>query len=163
VGGAAAGSMAPAREIYQEGVIVPPIKLVEAGRMNEAVLDLFCRNVRTPRERRGDLAAQIAANETGIQRFRELLTAHGPDALAARLAEARQQSEAAMRALLATLPPGDYSFSDALDDDGEGGGPVPIRVTLRARGDELEADFTGSAPQQRGAINAPLAVTHSAV
>jgi N-methylhydantoinase B len=163
IGGAAAGSMAPAREIYQEGVIVPPLKLVEAGRRNEAVLDLLCRNVRTPRERRGDLAAQVAANETGIRRFRELLAAHGPEALAARVAEARQQSEAAMRALLATLPSGDYAFTDALDDDGEGSGPVPITVTLRARGSDLEADFAGSAAQQRGAINAPLAVTHSAV
>jgi N-methylhydantoinase B len=163
IGGAAAGSMAPAREIYQEGVIVPPLKLAEAGRTNGAVLDLFCRNVRTPRERRGDLAAQMAANETGIRRFRELLAAHGSAAVTARIAEARRQSEAAMRVLLATLPAGDYAFTDALDDDGEGSGPVPVSVTLRARGDELEADFTGSAPQQQGAINAPLAVTHSAV
>jgi N-methylhydantoinase B len=162
VGGAAPGSMAPAREIYQEGVIIPPIKLREQGRANEAVLALFCRNTRTPAERRGDLTAQIAANETGARRFRDLLATYGPETLAARIEDGRQQSETAVRRLLTAIPPGEYAFEDWLDG-AEGEDPVRIAVTLRARGDAVEVDFAGSATQQPGAINAPLAVTHSAV
>lgn len=163
IGGWAPGSMAPATELYQEGVIVPPVKLLEEGRLNEALVALFCRNTRTPRERRGDLAAQIAANETGIRRLRELLATYGPEQLARRIRDARSHSERAVRALLAAIPSGDYSFTDTLDDDGFGNGPVPIAATVRARGDRVQVDFTGSAPQQPGPINAPLAVTHSAV
>jgi N-methylhydantoinase B len=163
IGGAQPGSMAPAREIYQEGLIVPPVKLLEAGRTNEGVLDLLCRNVRTPDERRGDLAAQIAANETGIRRFQELLTVHGTAEVALRIAEARSRSEVAVRSLLASMPPGEYRFTDALDDDGSDSEHVPIVVTVRVGADGVEVDFTGSAAQRQGAINAPRAVTHSAV
>jgi N-methylhydantoinase B len=162
VGGAAPGSMAPAREVYQEGVILPPIKLLSEGQINEAVIALFCRNTRTPAERRGDLAAQIAANETGARRFRELLATYGPQTLAARIEDGRRHSEAAVRALLAAVPTGEYAFDDWLDSE-PGGEPVRIAVTLRARGDTVEVDLSGSAPQQPSPINAPLAVTHSAV
>jgi N-methylhydantoinase B len=163
VGGGTPGSMGPATEVYQEGVIVPPVKLVEAGRMNEAVLELFCRNVRTPAERRGDLAAQLAANETGARRARELLETHGPAEVQARIESARAQSERATRELLAALPPGEYRFEDWLDDDGQGAQDLPIRVTVTIAEGRVRFDFTGTAPQSRGALNAPLAVTRSAV
>jgi N-methylhydantoinase B len=163
VGGATPGSMGPATEVFQEGMIVPPLKLVDAGRLNEAVLELFCRNVRTPDERRGDLAAQLAANETGARRVRELLETHGVAEVQARIAAARAQSERATRELLAALPPGEYRFEDWLDDDGQGARDLPIRLAVTIGGGRVRFDFTGTAPQSRGAVNAPLAVTRSAV
>ena len=163
IGGAFPGSMAATTEIYQEGVILPPVRLVAAGRLNEELLALLCRNVRTPDERRGDLLAQLAANETGIRRFHELLARYGLDELEHRIREARLAAENAVRTLLRELPRGRFTFTDWLDDDGHGSGPLPITVTVVAEGDRLVVDFTGSAPQQRGSINATLAVTHSAV
>jgi N-methylhydantoinase B len=144
--------------LYQEGVIVPPVKLIEAGRTNEALLALFCRNVRTPEERRGDLEAQLAANEVGVRRLRELLDAHGAGAVRARIEAARAQSERATRELLATLPAGEYPFEDWLDDDGCGGRELAIRLTVTVGEGRVRFDFTGTAPQSRGPLNAPLAV-----
>ncbi|MBI3909840.1 MAG: hydantoinase B/oxoprolinase family protein [Armatimonadetes bacterium] len=163
IGGVSPGSMASTTEIYQEGVIVPPLRLVAEGRINEDLIALFCRNVRTPRERRGDLLAQMAANETGVRRFQEILRRYGAAEVKRRVAEARAVSERAVRALLHEIPPGEYWFEDALDDDGHGSGWLPIRVTVRVHGDRILFDFTGTAPQQRGSVNATLAVTHSAV
>src|SRR5205085_10987382 len=125
--------------------------------------DLFCRNVRTPAERRGDLAAQLAANETGAKRLRELLDAHGVAEVQARIAAARAQSERAMRELLAAVPSGEYQFEDYLDDDGCGTRDLPIRLVVTIGEGGVRFDFTGTAPQTRGPVNAPLAVTHSAV
>jgi N-methylhydantoinase B len=163
VGGGTPGSMGPATELYGEGMIVPPIRLVEGGRMNEAALALFLRNVRTPQERRGDLEAQLAANEVGVRRLRELLAAHGPGEVQARIEAARLRSERATRELLATLPAGEYAFEDWLDDDGQGTRDLPIRVQLTVGGGRIRFDFAGTAPQSRGPVNAPLAVTHAAV
>jgi N-methylhydantoinase B len=162
VGGMAPGSMAPATEIYQEGIIVPPLRLHRGGVLNGAALNLLCRNVRTPDERRGDLAAQLAANQTGAARLEELIARFGPEAFTARIAAARSRSERAVRSLLGTIPPGDYPFIDFLDGDGTDATDLPIRVVARVRSDQICFDFTGSAPQQRGAVNAPLAVTLSA-
>jgi N-methylhydantoinase B len=163
IGGAYPGSMAPTRETYQEGVIVPPLRLCDRGRMNEGLLNLFLRNVRTPEERRGDLAAQLAANATGVRRFAALLRDYGLRGFRTRCDAARRQSRAAVEALLGTLPGGTFAFTDYLDDDGYGSGPVPISVALQVDGRELCVDFAGSAGQVRGSINATLAVTHSAV
>jgi N-methylhydantoinase B len=163
VGGATPGSMGPATDLYQEGMIVPPVKLVEAGRTNEALLTLFCRNVRTPDERRGDLEAQLAANEVGARRLRELLDAHGLEDLQARIDAARAQSERATRELLAALPAGEYRFADWLDDDGCGARDLAIRLAVTLGEGRVRFDFTGTASQTRGAVNAPLAVTHAAV
>jgi N-methylhydantoinase B len=163
IGGAYPGSMAPTTETYQEGVIIPPLRIYERGQLNEPVLELFLRNVRTPEERRGDLAAQLAANATGVVRFQALLRDYGVRAFRARCDAARGQSRAALEALLRELPDGRFSFTDHLDDDGCGSGPVPISVALWVHEGRLEADFEGSAAQVRGSINATLAVTHSAV
>lgn len=163
VGGATPGSMGPATELFQEGMIVPPVKLVEGGRINEALLELFCRNVRTPVERRGDLGAQRAANETGARRLRELLDAYGAAEVQARIESARARSERATRELLAALPPGEYWFEDWLDDDGAGARDLRIRLAVTLGAGGVRFDFTGTAPQTRGPMNAPLAVTRAAV
>ena len=163
VGGMSPGSMPLATELYQEGLIIPPIRLAEAGRLNQAVLDLIVRNSRTPDERRGDLAAQRAAHEIGARRLLEIVARYG-------LEEVKRQAEALIayaerltRAMLAALPDGVYTFEDALDDDGIGEKPIPIRVTVTIRRGEMTVDFSGSAPAVRGSVNAVSAIVHSAV
>jgi N-methylhydantoinase B len=163
LGGAYAGSMSPTTELYQEGVVIPPLKLVEAGRPRAELLELLLRNVRTPDERRGDLAAQQAANAVGARRFEALLRQYGAATVTRRAAAERTRTAAAVRAVVAALPAGCFRFEDWLDDDGHGSGPLPIRVALTREGERLRCDFTGTAPQQRGCVNATLAVTWSAV
>lgn len=163
VGGMSPGSMPVGREIFQEGLIIPPVKLVRAGRVDQDLLRLILANVRTPLERQGDLSAQIAANQRGAQRFVHLLTRYGLD----EVTEVEQQllaySERMTRCLIESIPDGVYRFSDRLDDDGVGDKPVPITVAVTINGDSAIVDFTGSAPQQAGSVNAVLAITLSAV
>ena len=163
VGGATAGSVgADSTEIYQEGLRVPPVKLRVGGEPNRAVYALLERNVRTPEERRGDLRAQVAANETGAERFRELLDRYGRGTLADALAEVQDYSERRMRAELADVPDGAYRFEDALDGDGRGAEDLPVVAEVVVDGDAVRVDFEGTAPQTEGPINAVLAVTASA-
>jgi N-methylhydantoinase B len=163
VGGTFPGSMGPATELFQEGFVLPPVKLVERGRCNEALLQTFLRNVRTPDERRGDLQAQIAANAVGIRRFQEILNRYGGSEVRARTRAARAATAAAMRVLIRSMRLGSVEFEDALDDDGVSHQPVRIRLTLSRRDGLLVADFRGSDDQRRGCINAPPAVAHAAV
>jgi N-methylhydantoinase B len=163
VGGMAAGSMPIAGEIYQEGLIIPPLKLVEAGEMNEAAWELILANVRTPQERAGDLRAQLAANRRGAARLREMVERYGRQQVAHYARGLLAYTERMTRRLLASLPEGTYTFCDALDDNGVDDRPVPIRVSIAIAGEEATVDFTGSAPQQPGSVNAVLAITLSAV
>jgi N-methylhydantoinase B len=163
VGGMTPGSMPVAREIYQEGLILPPVKLVHAGKMDDDLFALILANVRTPQERAGDLWAQIAANRRGAERLVDMVTRYGVQ----EVCEAEQQllayTERMTRALIASLPEGSYSFTDFLDDDGVRPGLIPITVTVTLRGETARVDFTGSAPQQQGSVNAVYAITLSAV
>lgn len=163
VGGMSPGSMPLSTELFQEGIIIPPIKLVEAGRRSTAAWQLILRNVRTPVEREGDLAAQLAAHAIGAQRLDEIVARYGlPDTLAH--ARALIEYAAALtRAAIARMPHGRYTFRDFLDDDGHGSDPVPIQVTLTVRGDQLDVDFSGTAPAMRGNLNAVPAIVESAV
>ncbi len=143
VGGMSPGSMPLASEIYQEGLIIPPIKLVDGGRTNQEVLALILRNVRTPAERRGDLAAQMAAHRVGEQRLKEIVARYG---LAETLRYAHgllAYAERLTRAAIARIPDGVYFFADELDDDGrrdrrhatagEQGGPrIQVKVTVES-------------------------------
>jgi N-methylhydantoinase B len=178
VGGISPGSMPIAEELTQEGVVIPPVKLYDRGRLNRPLLDLLLRNMRAPGERRGDLDAQIAANRTGETRLREVVQRYG-------LRRSQQLTHALMdyaehmtRAAISAVPDGTYAFEDFLDDDGApistpgvrfqpdregGGGPIPIRVRLTISGDRFHADFTGSDPERPSSINAVAAVTRSAV
>jgi N-methylhydantoinase B len=163
VGGARAGSVAAdSTEIYQEGLRIPPVKLFEGGDPNEAVFDVIRSNVRTPDERRGDLRAQEAANETGRKRFTELVERYGSDRLSAALEEIKDYSERRMRAEISALPDGTYRFADVLDDDGQGNVELPVEVAVTVDGDEVVVDFAGTAPQTEGPVNAVFAVTASA-
>jgi|AntRauMinimDraft_4_1070384.scaffolds.fasta_scaffold02307_2 N-methylhydantoinase B len=163
VGGSRAGSVAAdSTEIYQEGIRIPPVKLFEGGEPNDSVFDMVLTNVRTPDERRGDLRAQEAANQTGKRRFLELVEKYGRDTLAEALEEIQDYSESRMRAEIDALEDGTYEFQDVLDDDGVGNVDLPIQAAVTVDGDSVTVDFEGSAPQTAGPVNAVLAVTASA-
>ena len=162
IGGMTPGSLPLSTELYQEGFIIPPLKLARRGAVNQEVVQLFCRNSRTPRERQGDLAAQIAACRTGERRLQALVRRYGWPEVQEHMAVLLDYSERLTRAAIAQIPDGDYTFRDFMDDDGASDEPVPIQVTARVRGDELEFDFTGTSVQRPGCINAPVAITVSA-
>jgi len=162
VGGMSPGSMPLAREIYQEGLIIPPVKLVRRGAIVDDVLAMILANVRTPDEREGDLTAQIAANRVAERRLREIVTLHGARTVAAYAAAAQDHTERVLRTTIAAIPDGDYAFEDRLDDDGFGPDPIAIRVRVRIAGDGAIVDFTGSDPQTTGGVNANFAITLSA-
>lgn len=162
VGGISPGSMPTATQIYQEGIIIPPIKLWEAGVANEAALALILRNVRTPHERRGDLAAQTAANRAAALRMNELVSRWGLPAVEAHTEALIAYAERMTRAAIAEIPDGAYAMTDYLDDDGFGSAPLAITATVTVVGSDLTVDFTGSSPQTTGNVNTVEAVAKSA-
>ena len=162
IGGISAGSMPVSTELYQEGIIIPPLKLREAGRVNESLLQIIFRNVRTPQERAGDFAAQMAAHRTGETRLNDIVARYGVEKIREAMAGVIDYTEAATRAMIRAIPDGTYTFEDRLDDDRAGGDPVVLKVTVTVRGSDITVDFTGSAPEQIGSVNAVLAVTQSA-
>ena len=173
VGGTYPGSMGPCREIYQEGLRIPPVRIMRGGKIVPDVLALLLNNVRTPEEREGDLGAQIAACQTGAQRLREICARYGLPRTQKAAANLLDYSEELMRAFLSTVPPGECDAEDFLDDDGVDAKPVRIAVTIRVvrpsgsasasnRRPAVTIDFTGSDPQVQGAINAVEAITYSA-
>jgi N-methylhydantoinase B len=170
VGGMYPGSMGPCREIAQEGIRIPPVKLMRAGKIDVQVMAILLANVRTPAEREGDLTAQMGACRVGIERMRELAARFGPTGskdtrLDAGVRALLAGSEKQMRTMLARLPAGEFRAEDFLDDDGVHAEPIGIRVAVRIdpkRG-KAEVDFTGTDPQAAGSINAVYAITWSAV
>jgi N-methylhydantoinase B/oxoprolinase/acetone carboxylase alpha subunit len=163
IGGMSPGSMPMSRELYQEGVIIPPIKLAKKGVVNQEVLELFYRNVRTPWERRGDMDAQMAAARIGERRLHEIIARYGSRTVQAHAEALLAYSAQLTRVALSQLPDCEVSFTDYLDDDGWGVVSLPIVVRIKVEKGNLEVDFTGTASPSTGCINAVQAVTHSAV
>lgn len=163
VGGAFAGSMGVATEVYQEGICIPPIKVAGRDGFLEDVIALILANVRTPRERRGDLAAQLACVRLGERRLLELGGRYGADEIRLRAKALQDYAETLMRKVISGIPDGEYHARDVLDNDGVSSRPVAIKVKLRVKGDEASLDFAGSDPQCAGNVNAVFAVTLSAV
>ncbi len=162
VGGMSPGSMPLAREIFQEGLILPPIKLVKRGKIDPEILALILANVRTPEEREGDLTAQIAANRVGATRLLDIVRRYGHKRTAHYAALTQDYAERVLRRTIVQIPDGTYEFSDALDNDGFSTKPVRIRCAIRILDDTAEVDFTGTDPQTTGGVNANLAITLSA-
>ena len=162
VGGMTPGSLPLSTELYQEGTIIPPIKLARRGRLNQEVIQLICRNSRTPDERKGDLAAQTAAIKVGEQRMREVTERYGVAETLEHMSALLDYSERVTRRSIAKIPDGRYEETDYMDDDGLSQELVPITVAITVAGEEMTIDFTGTSPQRPGCINAPVAVTSSA-
>jgi N-methylhydantoinase B/oxoprolinase/acetone carboxylase alpha subunit len=162
VGGMSPGSMPVARELYQEGLILPPVRLVTRGRIVRDVLALVLANVRTPEEREGDLTAQLAANRVAAERLRDTVARYGRRRTLGYAAALQDYTERVVRAAIRDIPDGRYDFEDALDDDGFGTADVRIRAVVEIAGDRATVDFTGSAPQVSGSVNANYAMTLSA-
>ena len=163
VGGMTPGSMPLATEIFQEGLILPPVTLVRRGIMNDDVLNLILANVRTPDERKGDLLAQAAACDVGLRRIVEAVEKYGLSKILRYASLIQDYTERFMRDAIRAIPDGDYRFQDWMDDDGITDDPVKIRTEIRIRGSRAVIDFRGSSPQVKGGINANAAVTFSAV
>ena len=163
VGGMGPGSMpSDSREVYQEGIIIPPVRLVRGGEYVQDVLDLLLANVRTPDLRRGDLRAQIAANQLAETRILELIERRGRETVLAAFAEVISYTEKRTREAIRDLPDGEYSAEDFMEGDGTTDEDILIRVKVEIRDDEMTMDFTGTADSVPGNINCPLAVTRSA-
>jgi len=162
VGGLAAGSVALANDIYQEGLVLPPVLLKEQGRYREDVEAIVCANSRSPVERAGDLQAQVGAHAVGERRMLGLAARYGTGPLASRFADLMEYSETLTRLAVQEIPDGVFSFTDYLDDDGFGNTSIPVCVTVSIRGDEASIDFAGTSGPVEGPFNCPRAVTLSA-
>ena len=165
VGGRVAGSNASdSTEIYQEGLRIPPLKFYEAGKRNETVVAFIEKNVRLPVKVMGDLRAQLAACHNGERQFLELVERYGVDKIGPYLQEILDYAERMTRAAISELPDGEFCFEDWIDDDGiDFGKPIRLFVKITKKGDSLLADWTGTSPQVKGAINNTLSFTKAAV
>lgn len=164
IGGAHPGSMAPgSREIYEEGIILPPVRLVRHGEPDPDLLRLLLANVRTPLEREADLRAQIAANREGGRLLEEMERRVGRARLAAWSSDTIRYAGRIVRSFLREIPPGSYRATEILEGDGVTGSPIRLKVCVRIRRGRVQVDFDGTDPQVRGNINAVEAITRSAV
>ena len=164
MGGMAPGSITgKAISIYQEGLRLPPIKLLEAGRLVQGVYDLILQNVRLADERAGDIRAQLAACNLAEDRLRSLVEQFGEPAVADAIEDILNVTERRTRAAIARIPPGEYCYEDYLDSDGIRPEPIRIRAKIRVDGGDITVDFAGTAPQSLGPVNATRGVAASAI
>jgi N-methylhydantoinase B len=163
VGGMSPGSMpAGSRDIFAEGLIIPPVRLVAGGQWVGDILELICVNSRTPDLRRGDLQAQVAANQLAARRITELAGRRGAAVVVAALGAVIEYGERRARSVIADLPDGHYHAETQLEGDGVCDADIPLRVTVTIDGDGIVMDFTGTSAAVVGNVNCPLAVTRSA-
>ena len=141
------------RNIWDEGLRIPPIRLIERGRLREDVMELLLANFALPDERRGDFRAQLAVNRLGERRLGELIARWGLPTVRAACDELLAYGERKIRAAIAGVKDGTYRFADAMDDDGVTDEPIPVVVSLTVKGDTMHLDFTGSGPESRGDLN----------
>lgn len=164
VGGGAPGSyFAGATEVYQEGLRLPPVKLVEGGRTNQAVIDIIRRNSREPEKIGGDVHAQLACLEVGSIAIRRLSERYGGPVLEDAMSIILDQSEHAMRSILADLPDGTFSFEDVVDDDGQAAIDLDVVARVTIEGDRCVVDLSDSADQAPGPVNCTLNMAKSGV
>ena len=163
VGGMTPGSMPIATSVIQEGIRIPPVKLIRGGELDTDLWELILANVRTPEERRGDMEAQLAANRVGERRLQEMVAKYGTAEITAYMQELCAYASRMVRARLQEISDGRYVYADVLDNDGITDDPIEIKVAVEVENDTAVVDFTGTAPQARGSINAIYAITLSAV
>jgi N-methylhydantoinase B len=154
VGGRVAGSNSgDTRHIFEEGLRLPPVKVAHAGDLDQDILSIIMLNSRLPRERQGDLKAQIASTSIGCRRIEKLYEKYGKPQMTACLGEMLDYAERRIRSRIKAIPDGVYRFTDYLDDDGYTDEPIPISVASSVEGDTLSLDFAGSGREARGALN----------
>ena len=164
IGGLSAGGYSPdAREIFHEGIRIPPTKLAERGAIREDLLRLVCQNTRKPDDMRGDIMAQVASVRVGAERLRALFDRYGAAEVERCVEAILDGGEAAMRALLSRWTPGCYTGVSYLDDDGCGNRRVPITVHVELAADEVTVDFRDCPDQVRSFMNSPFANTAACV
>ncbi|MDQ3163338.1 MAG: hydantoinase B/oxoprolinase family protein, partial [Actinomycetota bacterium] len=162
VGGGAPASIGAFREVFQEGVIIPPVKVVEAGAIVPDIFDLILAQIRSKHETAGDLRAQIAANATGVRRLQALVARHGRGLIRSSMEELLRYTERRTRAELAVLPLGVYEAEGSVDSDGYSDEPVRLRARVELSSDGVAFDLAGSDPQRRAPVNSTYAQTFSA-
>lgn len=163
IGGLSPGSMPLSTEIYQEGLIIPPVKLFDAGQRNNALWELILDNVRTPQERAGDLTAQFAANEIGLNRLNDLVSRYGLAECLTQAIDLIKYASKMTRAAIDQIPDGRYTSKDFLDDDGRSTKMIPLQVAITVHGQKMTVDFSGSANAVPGNLNAVPSIVESAV
>jgi len=163
VGGMTPGSMPLATSVIQEGIRIPPVKLVRGGELDTDLWELILANVRTPAERRGDMEAQLAANRIGERRLQEMVSKYGVPEIKSYMQELCAYSSRMVRSFLRDLPDGRYEYTDYMDNDGITDDPIGIRVAIEIKDDTAVVDFTGTSGQVRGSVNAIYAIAVSAV
>jgi N-methylhydantoinase B len=162
VGGGAPASIGAFREVFQEGVIIPPVKLVAGGAIVDDIFRLILSQIRSKHETAGDFRAQIAANATGVRRVQALVRRHGIEAIRATMEELLEYTERRTRAELAKLPHGIYEAEGSVDNDGYTDEPVRLKARIEIGPDGVRFDTTGSDPQRRAPVNSTYAMTFSA-
>ncbi|MCF8010995.1 MAG: hydantoinase B/oxoprolinase family protein [Clostridiales bacterium] len=164
VGGCTPGSMSTmSRDIFHEGIRIPPLKIMHGGKLNDDLVNLLSNNVRTPEEMQGDIHAQVSAAHTGERRLQELARRHGINKLCHCMENIITYTERRMRSAINSLPPGEYQFEDYLEGDGISNMPLRIAAKIELIDGEMKVDFTGTAPQAAGPVNATPGVTKACV
>ena len=163
IGGVSAGSMPIATSIFQEGLIIPPLKLVKKGKIDNEIMSFIKSNVRTPEEREGDFSAQINANHIGIKRLKELIDKYSDEEVEKYSKALLDYTEKIMKRFIESLPDGKYSFTDYIEDDGIKNKDIKISVNIEIKEDKAVVDFSKSDFQVEGSVNAVKAITTSAV
>ncbi len=164
VGGMLPGSTPPlSTELFQEGLLIPPLRLIDAGRINETLISIINANSRKPNSVMGDMRAQLASLSLGSARYDETLTRFGEETIGRAVTEMIERTRIGFRRLIKEIPDGTYEYEDVLDDDGFDDTPIPIRVKITVADEVLTVDFTGTSKQVRGSLNCPFANSLSAV
>ena len=157
VGGAVPGNYNPAAtDAFQEAFVLPPVRLAKAGKVQTDIIDILMRNTRLPQSAQGDLNGQLGALDLGKKRLDELLAEYGADTVRAALDALQDRAETLMRTELTDLPDGRWEAEDFLDNDGITDTPLPIKVALEIKGDQMLLDFTGTADRCAGPVNIAL-------
>ena len=157
VGGAVPGNYNPAAtDAFQEAFVLPPVRLAKAGKVQTDIIDILMRNTRLPQSAQGDLNGQLGALDLGKKRLDELLAEYGAETVRAALDALQDRAETLMRTELTDLPDGRWEAEDFLDNDGITDTPLPIKVALEIKGDQMLLDFTGTADRCAGPVNIAL-------
>ena len=150
-------------EIYQEGLQIPPVKIVKKNKVDQEILSFILQNLRTTRETRGDLMAQIAANKVGMERLRGFLERHGKVLVLACMKELLNYAERSMRSGIRKIPQGTYTFEDYIEGDGFTEELIKIKVTIQVGKDSIDVDFTGTDEQVKGPMNVRISAAKACV